>query len=253
MAFGFDCFSYLFSAWTLAKWRLLHARREAQSVLRAVGEGLRMVWNDVPLRLCFIYWGIVSLFIGGTMQVAIPVLARDLHGASTLGMLMGAHGAGTLLGMGVAAIRRAFALRRIRRHAAADRRHRRRAGGAAGLRARRMASVPADAGAWPAGRLHADQRLHLDTAPHPPQMMGRAMSIFMFIFMGLAPLSAAAAGWILTHISLSQMFVGGIILVLFAAAGVSADADPQHHHQRIARTTHGNQMAGRLYLAGGDQ
>jgi MFS family permease len=52
----------------------------------------------------------------------------------------------------------------------------------------------------------------------PPQMMGRAMSIFMFIFMGLAPLSAAGAGWILTYISLSQMFVGGgIILVLFAA------------------------------------
>jgi drug/metabolite transporter superfamily protein YnfA len=52
----------------------------------------------------------------------------------------------------------------------------------------------------------------------PPQMMGRAMSIFMFIFMGLAPLSAAATGWLLTLISLSQMFVGGgIILVTFAA------------------------------------
>jgi hypothetical protein len=49
-------------------------------------------------------------------------------------------------------------------------------------------------------------------------MMGRAMSIFMFIFMGLAPLSAAAAGWILTAIPLSQLFLGGgIILVVFAA------------------------------------
>jgi hypothetical protein len=41
----------------------------------------------------------LSLFIGGTMQVALPVLASDLHGASTLGLLMGANGAGTLLGM----------------------------------------------------------------------------------------------------------------------------------------------------------
>jgi MFS family permease len=50
-----------------------------------------------------------------------------------------------------------------------------------------------------------------------PQMMGRAMSIFMFIFMGLAPVSAAATGWLLTLISLSQLFVGGgIILITFA-------------------------------------
>jgi len=51
----------------------------------------------------------------------------------------------------------------------------------------------------------------------PPHMMGRAMSIFMFIFMGLAPLSAAVTGWVLTMISLSQLFLGGgIILVVFA-------------------------------------
>jgi small-conductance mechanosensitive channel len=47
--------------------------------------------------------------------------------------------------------------------------------------------------------------------------MGRAMSIFMFIFMGLAPVSAAVTGWLLTIISLSQLFVGGgIILITFA-------------------------------------
>jgi hypothetical protein len=49
-------------------------------------------------------------------------------------------------------------------------------------------------------------------------MMGRAMSLFMFIFMGLAPLSAASTGWLLTAISLSQLFIGGgMILVVFAA------------------------------------
>ena len=53
----------------------------------------------------------------------------------------------------------------------------------------------------------------------PPHMMGRAMSIFMFIFMGLAPMSAAVTGWVLTMVTLSQLFVGGgIILVLLAAS-----------------------------------
>ena len=221
IAFGFDCFSYLFSAWTLAKVRPLNAAPQAdgKSVLHAVAEGLRMVWNDVPMRLCFIYWGIVSLFIGGTMQVAIPVLARDLHGASTLGVLMGAHGAGTLLGMGVAA--RFGARLRF-----------------AGF-GTMLLLVDAVAGVlvaplgyvhvvWQAcllmlalGLLGGYMQINVFTWIQrriPPQMMGRAMSIFMFIFMGLAPLSAAGAGWILTQISLSQMFVGGgIILVLFAA------------------------------------
>lgn len=222
IAFGFDCFSYLFSAWTLAQVRPLNAPAAAQgqSVMRAVGEGLRMVWGDVPMRLCFIYWGIVSLFIGGTMQVAIPVLARDLHGASTLGILMGAHGAGTLLGMGVAAkfgTRLRFAgfgamLLLI--------------DAVAGVLVAPLGYVHA---AWQAcllmlalGLLGGYMQINVFTWIQrriPPQMMGRAMSIFMFIFMGLAPLSAAAAGWILTQIPLSQMFVGGgIILVLFAAA-----------------------------------
>ena len=55
--------------------------------------------------MCFTYWGIVTLFIGGSMQVALPVLANDmLHGASTLGVLLGANGAGSLLGMAAAAV-----------------------------------------------------------------------------------------------------------------------------------------------------
>ncbi|WP_308600602.1 MFS transporter [Massilia sp. Dwa41.01b] len=90
LAFGLDCASFPVSAWTLSKVSLRPAagqgRRGAQgaSVLRSVADGLRMVWNDLALRLCFTYWGIVSLFIGGTMQVALPVLANGSeHGAST--------------------------------------------------------------------------------------------------------------------------------------------------------------------------
>jgi MFS family permease len=225
-AFGFDCLSFLVSAWTLSKVRPLASAAPAttpaeapQSVLRSVGAGLMMVWNDVPLRLCFIYWGIVSLFIGGSMQVAIPVLASDLHGASTLGLLMGANGAGMLLGMAGAAVggkRLRFAtfgttILLIDAFA--------------GLLLMPMGAVHA---AWQAavlmlllGVLSGFMQVNVFTWIQrrvPPHMMGRAMSIFMFIFMGLAPMSAAVAGWILTLVPLSQLFLGGgIILVVFAA------------------------------------
>ncbi|MBV6323068.1 MFS transporter [Duganella violaceipulchra] len=221
-AFGFDCFSFLVSAWTLSKVGPLTAPAQAeapQSVLRSVGAGLMMVWNDVPLRLCFIYWGTVSLFIGGSMQVAIPVLASEkLHGASALGILMGANGAGMLFGMAGAAMLGA----RLRLASfgtvllVAD--------AIAGFLVMPLGAVQAP---WQAcalmltlGLLSGYMQINVFTWIQrrvPPHMMGRAMSIFMFIFMGLAPLSAAVTGWVLTMISLSQLFLGGgIILVVFA-------------------------------------
>lgn len=232
LAFGFDCFSYLLSAWTLSRVTLLRAasagdttampqatpQAAPQSVLRSVGAGLRMVWDDVPMRLCFIYWGTVSLFIGGAMQVALPVLASGLHGASTLGLIMAAHGAGTLLGMGGAAKLgqrlnfASFGATILMADAIA------------GLLLAPLGMVSA---VWQAALLMATMGLltgYIQIKVFtwiqqrvPPHMMGRAMSIFMFIFMGLTPLSAAATGWILTLIPLSQLFLGGgIILVLFA-------------------------------------
>ncbi|SHN32548.1 Major Facilitator Superfamily protein [Duganella sacchari] len=221
LAFGFDCLSFVVSAWTLSKvvLRTQAAAHAPQSVLRSVGAGLRMVWDDIPLRMCFIYWGTVSLFIGGAMQVAIPVLASDLHGGSTLGIIMGAHGAGTLLGMAVAA---KFGSRlRFASFGATilliD--------ALAGLLLAPLGAVHA---VWQAsllmlslGALAGFMQINVFTWIQrrvPPQMMGRAMSIFMFIFMGLAPLSAASTGWLLTFVSLSQMFLGGgIILIVFAA------------------------------------
>ena len=222
LAFGLDCVSFLVSAWTLSKVRLLDtppATEAPATVLRAVGEGLAMVWRDVPLRTCFIYWGAVSLLIGGAMQVGLPVLAAALHGAATLGLLMGVHGAGTLLGMGAAAMGGA----RLRFATFGtlilliD--------GAVGLLVMPLGAVGA---VWQAallmlaiGVLAGFMQINVFTWIQrrvPPRMMGRAMSIFMFIFMGLAPLSAGVTGWLLTMIPLSQLFAGGgMILVLCAA------------------------------------
>lgn len=226
-AFALDCLSFIVSAWTLSRvstqqgsFHDASTGQPALSVCSSIGAGLLMVWRDVPLRLCFIYWGTVALFIGGSMQVALPVLASNLlHGASALGLLLAAHGAGTLLGMGAAA--------------ALGTRLRLISFGSMILLMDALAGVlvaglGGTRSGWQAGAL----LLSLGTLGGyvqinvftwiqrrvPPQMMGRAMSIFMFIFMGLAPVSAAATGWLLKLISLSQLFVGGgIILVTFAA------------------------------------
>jgi hypothetical protein len=56
-----------------------------------------------------------------------------------------------------------------------------------------------------------------------PAMLGRAMSLFMFIFVGLAPLSSAVTGWLMRGLRLDALFLGcGVALlavVVLALAG----------------------------------
>ena len=56
----------------------------------------------------------------------------------------------------------------------------------------------------------------------PPEMLGRAMSLFMFIFMGLAPLAAAAAGAALRVLNPAALFTasGAALLVIVSVGAV---------------------------------
>lgn len=76
-AFAFDCLTFLVSAYTLHRVQVLHPGPKAthEPIFRAIGAGLAMVWNDAPLRVCILYWALVSFVVGGAMQVALPVLA----------------------------------------------------------------------------------------------------------------------------------------------------------------------------------
>jgi hypothetical protein len=62
----------------------------------------------------------------------------------------------------------------------------------------------------------------------PPFLMGRVMSMFMFIFLGLAPLSGSFTGWLLRFITLPQLFMwcGGLLACVALAALV---ASPVRH------------------------
>src|SRR5471032_644663 len=247
LAFGCDCASFLLSAWTLSKVRGLmpaaHPASQKEGVLRSIIVGLKMVWDDHPLRTCFIYWGVVSLFIGGAMQVALPVLANErLHGATALGLLVAANGCGTLIGMAVAAM--AGARLRLRSFGATilliD--------GVVGVLISPLGAIDA---LWQGGLLLLTvgvlagfMQIAVFTWIQrriPRHMMGRAMSIFMFIFMGLAPLSAAAAGWLLTRFTLTQMFAGGgALLVLFALGAALFTPMLQIAHASAATSTPSN-------------
>ncbi|WP_374584203.1 MFS transporter [Pseudoduganella sp.] len=223
LAFAFDSLTFVVSAWTLSKVVPLPGAPQAavQNVFRAVGEGLLAVWRDVEMRTCFAYWGLVSVLIGGTMQVALPVLAKErLHDGSAFGMLMAAHGAGMLAGMafsGITARRNAGKPVRIGLLALG-------VDAAAGLLIIPLGLITA---AWQGGMLLLALGALVGLVQVAiftwlqkrvqPQMMGRTMSIFMFILFGLAPLSSAATGWIMLHVTLPQMFAGGgVVLVLCA-------------------------------------
>jgi MFS family permease len=223
LAFAFDSLSFVVSAWTLSRVVPLGGatRPVPQNVLHAVGEGLLAVWRDVEMRTCFAYWGLVSVLIGGTMQVALPVLAKErLHDGAAFGMLMAAHGAGMLAGM-------AFSSMSARYNAGKPVR--------IGLLA---LSVDAMAGllimplglitaGWQGGLLLLSLGALVGLVQVAvftwiqkrvqPQMMGRVMSIFMFIMFGLAPLSSAATGWIMQSATLPQMFFGGGVILVVCA------------------------------------
>jgi MFS family permease len=211
LAFAFDCATFALSAWTLARVVTLApagaGQRAAQPILRAVADGVMLLWRDVPLRTAFIYWSLSACVTGGMLQVALPLLASTrLHGASALGMLTATLSAGTLAGMALTAVGGKLRL---------------------GNLGTTLLAIDVAAGALllPLGHVTALWQGMLVFAAFgiaggymqvavltwiqqrvPRAMLGRTMSVFMFIFMGVAPLSAAPFGWLTHHATLEQLF-----------------------------------------------
>ena len=217
LAFALDAFSFAITAWTLQHVQM-HAgaaRAAPQPVFKAVGAGLAMVWRDAEMRSAFIYWGVISFVVGGAMQVAMPVLANTrLGGAAALGLVMGGHAAGNLVGMAFSSVKAHFRIGTLGTTLLL-------ADGIAGLLLMLMGGVDA---AWQAaalmlvmGALAGFMQVAVFTWIQrrvPRAMLGRTMSIFMFILMGLAPLAASLTGLAMQHVTLAQLFLGaGLFLV----------------------------------------
>ncbi|RQO78786.1 MFS transporter, partial [Acidovorax sp. FJL06] len=232
IAFALDALSFAVSAWTLAQVQTHGGGAPSsaapaaapQAVLASVAQGLVHFWRDSELRTCFLYWSAIALFIMGPIHIAIPVLASSTPelGAAAFGIIVGAHGAGTLLGMVVSGM-----VPRLRI-------------GSLGMT---ILAFDAIIGAlfmpmglvtavWQGavlmlaiGLLGGFMQVSVFTWIQqrvPPALLGRAMSLFMFIFMGLAPVSAAVTGWLMKSVTLAQLFAtsGGTLVVLAALAFV---------------------------------
>jgi len=222
IAFALDALSFALSAWTLSRVRVSRAEPMAGSragLAQSVLQGLRYVGADKLLRTSFLYWGAVALLVMGPLHIAVPVLASSQPqlGASALGLMMGAHGAGTLLGMVAAGLRPGWRIGTLGTSLLL-------ADMAVGLLCMPLGGISAR---WQGGVLMLAIGLiggYLQVAVFtwmqrrvPPGLVGRTTSLFMFIFMGLVPVSAAVAGWLLRVVSLQTLFIGAGALLISVA------------------------------------
>ena len=217
IAFALDGLSFAVTVWTLNHVRLHPGavRAAPQRVFAAVGDGLAMVWRDAEMRSAFIYWGVISFVVGGTMQVAMPVLANSrLGGAAALGLVMGAHAAGNLAGMGLSSLKGDLRIGTLGTSLLL-------VDAVAGVVLMFMGGVGT---AWQGaalmlllGALAGFMQVAVFTWIQrrvPREMLGRTMSIFMFILLGLAPLAASLTGLAMQYLSLTQLFVGAGLFLL---------------------------------------
>lgn len=222
LAFSIDAASFVFSLASLAMVRIhgdFHPPQTTEGVFASIAAGIRNVWSDVPLRAFMLYASFVSVFVGGPIQVGLPVLAdtRMNLGAASLGILMTAQGVGMFAGSFLSGLGQKL----VRGHlglmvlcidslvgltlAALTLVHTTYTGAALLLCTGLLGGIVQIAiFVW------IQQRVS-------QALMGRTMSILMFAFMGLGPLSAAAAGALLKVISLTTLFaVAGFTLTAIA-------------------------------------
>ena len=227
LAFGLDAASFALSAWTLSRVRTQEppARAAAPTgIWRSVLQGLQHVARDAQLRTCFAYWGAVALLVLGPLHIALPVLANSQPqlGASALGLMLGAHGAGTLAGMVAGGLRPGLRVGTLGTSLLL-------ADAVIGLLCMPLGAISA---AWQGALLMLSIGVlggFLQVAVFtwmqkrvPAAMVGRTTSLFMFIFMGLVPLSSALTGVAMKFVSLPQLFAaaGGLLLLVAALAWV---------------------------------
>lgn len=229
LAFAIDAVSFLFSLGSLLLIRVRsdrHPTPATGSVLANVASGIRLVWADLPLRAFILYAAIVSVFVGGPLQVGLPVLANtrlDL-GAASLGILMTANGGGMLLGSALSGFVTRWAKGRLGLLVLTI-------DSVAGLALASLALVHSTAGGAmllaATGALGGIAQIAIVSWIQrrvAPEVMGRTMSVLMFTFMGLGPLSAAVAGSLLKVISLPELFVGAGLLL--SAIALSCTGSP---------------------------
>lgn len=102
LAFAFDAFTFLVSVLTL--WLMViptHRPAAApEKVLQSIWSGLRQFWQDTFIRFVLVMMASGGLLFTGTLMVGIPVMATTrLGGVGAFGILMSACAGGSLVGL----------------------------------------------------------------------------------------------------------------------------------------------------------
>lgn len=218
IAFALDALSFLGSLaalWFIRDHKAALAD-EQTSVLDSIKEGMRYVWQSSVLRAIFILLVAINLFVTGSFEVGIPVLAKRnlLEGAAAFGILMSAYGGGALLGIILAGVTPKLKPALFGPVLL----------GAITLLGVGMILLPLSTSTT----IVALISLLMGTAMGfvnirfmtwlqkriPEALMGRVVSLIMFASVGVAPVSSTVAGVIL-NVDLRVLFIGsGVLLTL---------------------------------------
>ena len=191
--------------------------RRAGSMWGELSEGVRYAWNNAEVRTMLGGIAVTSLF-GLSYTTLLPVFARDvLHGGVRgFGVLMASGGLGAVVGaLGAAA-------RRSGRHMGGIMAAGQGALGL-GLVALALTGSLAVASVWMvviglgvAIQLSTTNGFLQVTAP--AHMRGRVVSLYIWLFSGLAPVGGFAAGWIAEHVGAPWTAAGAGVACGLAAA-----------------------------------
>jgi len=106
LVFALDAVSFAISAFLLKYIHLSDPKTSrSDSVVRNIVSGLQHFWSLKELRLLVIYIALITSFLGGMMQVGLPLLVKSQwnEGADVFGLLMAALALGNIMGMFIAA------------------------------------------------------------------------------------------------------------------------------------------------------
>ncbi|MBU6246164.1 MAG: MFS transporter [Xanthomonadaceae bacterium] len=229
-AFAIDAASFCASLLSLAVIRVPAVAKRAPSQHGVIGQvlgGLRGIAEDPPLRAFMLYAAVVAVFVGGPIQVGLPVLA-DLRlddGATSLGIVMAANGGGMLLG----GLFSGAVAKLVRGHLGTmilcfDACIGLALAGLAGVHSTVLAAMLLGLTGLLGGIVQITLVSWIQRRV-PREMLGRTMSVLMFTFLGLGPLSAATAGALLKVVALPALFVAaGVALSAIALACLASPA-----------------------------
>jgi MFS family permease len=217
-AFLVDFASFVFSIWALGCVRI-HAKPAATiehpNVWQSVAEGLRYFWRGGSLRTLSLYTVTIALLVLGPLQVALPVLAEQMgNGAAGFGILTSSFGAGAIIGTLFFSLKPHFRVRNI---------------------GTTILLIDSTIGVlliligqisviWQGAMLLFAIGIlagFLQVMVHswmqqrvPLSMLGRVMSVFVFMMLGAPLISITISGWLLRTMPAKMLYVGSGMLLL---------------------------------------